>query len=156
MTDQMGYERMAQEALRDLIRLALERVAETGSLPGEHRIYIKFRTQAEGVILPRHLVDQYPDEITIVLKQHFWDLKVERDRFSVGLSFNQQPETLTVPYRAVVQFFDPGVSFILHFPAPPPRLQIQPAKLKASVDSISGVESKGTADVVSLDAFRRK
>ncbi|MEM7678156.1 MAG: ClpXP protease specificity-enhancing factor SspB, partial [Myxococcota bacterium] len=64
MNDLMGYERLAQEALRDVIRLALERVADDG-LPGEHRIYIKFRTRAEGVVLPEHLLAQYPQEITI-------------------------------------------------------------------------------------------
>lgn len=151
MIDQMGYERLAQEALRDVIRLALEKVAETGSLPGEHRIYIKFRTRAEGVVLPPHLLEQYPHEITIVLKQHFWDLKVERDKFSVGLSFNQKPEALTVPYSAVVQFFDPGVSFIMHFPEPTPRLELRST-------SDEGLRASGAteADVVELDAFRRK
>jgi hypothetical protein len=29
--------------------------------------------------------------MTIVLQNKFWDLKVEEDSFSVGLSFNQCP-----------------------------------------------------------------
>lgn len=141
MKDEMGYERLAQEALRGVIRLALQRVAEEGALPGDHRIYVKFRTNVAGVILPDRLRAQYPDDITIVLKQHFWDLVVEDDKFSVGLSFDQRPELLTVPYRAVVQFFDPSVSFIMHFPEPP-----TPVEVPASTD----------AEIVSLDAFRKK
>jgi len=151
MNDLMGYERLAQEALRDVIRLALERVGDDG-LPGEHRIYIKFRTRAEGVILPEHLLAQYPHEITIVLKQHFWDLKVERDFFSVGLSFNQQPESLTVPYRAVVQFFDPGVSFIINFPEPSTPAVV--SESEPEEEAPAGEE--GEAEIVSLDAFRKK
>ena len=156
MIDQMGYERLAQEALRDVIRLALEKVAESGSLPGEHRIYIKFRTQADGVVLPKHLLEQYPHEITIVLKQHFWNLQVERDKFSVGLSFNQKPEALTVPYRAVIQFFDPGVSFIMHWPEPPVSLEIPAAKAESRAEARAQTGVRTEAEVVSLDAFRRK
>ena len=168
MNDQMGYDYLAQEALRDVIRLALEKVAENG-LPGEHRIFIKFRTRAEGVVLPKPLLEKYPDEITIVLKQHFWDLKVGRDSFSVGLSFNQQPESLTVPYRAVLQFFDPAPSFIINFPEAPPQtagkprpaspgpVEADPVPTRLDVPTAAIEDNAaGQAEVVSLDAFRKK
>ena len=53
--------------------------------------------------------------MTIVLQNRYWDLKVESDYFSVGLSFNQIPSTLVIPYSAITAFVDPSVDFGLQF-----------------------------------------
>src|SRR3546814_13505608 len=68
--------------------------------------YITFMTHAPGVAIPGHLIAKYPDEMTIVLQNRFWDLTVEEDHFSVGLSFNQTPSILTIPYAAITAFVD--------------------------------------------------
>ena len=47
--------------------------------PGEHHFYLSFRTAAEGVVVPSFLRDRYPEEITIVLQNQFWDLEVDED-----------------------------------------------------------------------------
>ncbi len=49
--------------------------------------------------------------MTIVIQNRFWDLKVEDDGFSVGLSFGGVPATLHVPFAAVTEFLDPAVEF---------------------------------------------
>ena len=164
MKDEMGYQQLAQEALRDMVRLALEKIERDGGVPGQHRIYIRFMTQADGVGIPPRLLAEYPNHITIVLKQHFWDLKVERDKFSVGLSFNQQPETLVVPYKAVVQLHDDSLDFTVHFPEPEirprPALAAPVPPPEESASTVSAVPDKdedaADAQVVSLDAFRKK
>ena len=46
--DEMNYERLAHEALRGVVRAALERVVADG-LPGAHHFYITFKTRAPGV-----------------------------------------------------------------------------------------------------------
>ena len=55
--------------------------------------------------------------MTIVIQHRFWDLKVEDDGFTVGLSFGGVPATLHVPFAAVTQFHDPAVEFALTFQA---------------------------------------
>jgi hypothetical protein len=35
---------------------------------------------------PAHLIERFPDEMTIVLQNRFWDLKVKTIGFEVGLS----------------------------------------------------------------------
>src|SRR3546814_6864711 len=85
------------------------------SLPGAHHFYITFKTQAPGVDIPAHLIAKFPDEMTIVLQNRFWDLTVEADHFSVGLSFNQTPSMLVIPYAAITAFVDPSVDFGLQF-----------------------------------------
>jgi stringent starvation protein B len=75
--DRIDYQKLLQESLRDALRAAvrrvLARVAEEG-LPGEHFFYIGFRTDRPGIEIPRFLRDQYPEEMTVVLQNQFWDL----------------------------------------------------------------------------------
>ena len=82
----------------------------SGGLPGGHHFYITFKTRLPGVSIPKHLVERFPDEMTIVIQHRFWDLKVEEDNFTVGLSFGGVPATLHVPFAAVTQFHDPAVA----------------------------------------------
>ena len=109
------YDEIVQEALRAVVGRVLGEVAATGQLPGGHHFYITFKTGAPGVSIPRHLSDRFPDEMTIVIQNRFWDLTVEEDHFSVGLSFNQTPSMLTIPYAAITAFVDPSVDFGLQF-----------------------------------------
>lgn len=102
------YAAMVHAALRGLVRSALQHAATHG-LSGEHHFYLTFRTDHPGVAIPARLVAQYPEEITIVLQHQFWDLKVQDDAFSVGLSFGGVPAALTVPYDALTGFADPAM-----------------------------------------------
>ncbi len=111
------YDEIVQEALRDVVGRVLLEVEKSGGLPGGHHFYITFKTRQAGVKIPKHLIDRFPDEMTIVIQHRFWDLKVEDDIFSVGLSFGGVPSTLTVPFAAVTDFVDPAVDFSLKFQA---------------------------------------
>ncbi len=111
------YDEIVQEALRDVVGRVLREVEESGGLPGGHHFYITFKTGAPGVSIPKHLVERFPDEMTIVIQHRFWDLKVEDHSFSVGLSFGGIPSTLMVPFAAVTDFVDPAVDFSLKFQA---------------------------------------
>ncbi len=140
--DLMEYDRLVANALRAVVRDALIRVANDG-LPGNHHFYITFRTRDPGVQLARHLLERYPEEMTIVLQHQFWDLNVGEDEFSVSLSFNRSPEPLRIPYRSITGFMDPSVQF---------GLQFQPYS-----DDIDGVARKvQNGPVVDLTAQRRE
>lgn len=122
MTDEtpeslIPYDEIVQDALRAVVGRVLGEVEETGGLPGTHHFYITFKTRSPGVSIPKHLMERFPDEMTIVIQHRFWDLKVEEDYFSVGLSFGGVPATLRVPFAAVTQFHDPAVEFALTFHA---------------------------------------
>ena len=111
------YDEIVQEALRAVVGRVLGQVSATGALPGEHHFYITFKTQAPGVDIPKRLIERFPDEMTIVLQNRFWDLTVDDRRFSVGLSFNQVPSKLVIPYSAITGFHDPAVNFELRVQA---------------------------------------
>jgi len=109
------YDEIVQEALRAVVGRVLGQIQHEGMLPGEHHFYITFKTTATGVDIPSHLIARFPDEMTIVLQNKFWDLKVHDDAFEVGLSFNAIPARLLIPFSAITGFVDPAVNFALQF-----------------------------------------
>jgi hypothetical protein len=111
------YDEIVQEALRAVVGRVLGSIEKSGGLPGEHHFYITFKTAASGVDIPKRLAERFPDEMTIVIQHRFWDLRVTTEGFSVGLSFNQVPSTLVVPFAAITGFHDPAVNFELRFQA---------------------------------------
>lgn len=180
--DHIRYDILVQDALRSVIRKILTEVSKTGALPGNHHFFITFATEAPGVRISTRLREKYPDQMTIVLQYQFWDLKVTDAGFEVGLSFSDIPERLEVPFSAVRGFYDPSVNFELEFdvrlpeeasedlagdtvsdapveklPAAKPRKE-NGAKANAKDAKPDGKadDAEKSADVVSLDAFRKK
>lgn len=157
MTDYIGYEALTQAAMRGVVREALKR-AKTGNsgLPGNHQFYVTFRTRAPGVKIADHLVQRFPDEMTIVIQHQFWDLEVHDGHFEIVLKFSGVPQHLYVPFAALTRFVDPSVNFGLTFePRQKDAGVLAPAKaLDEPADQPTSLGS--TETVVNLDAYRRK
>ena len=158
----LRYDRMVEQALRGVVRKALSEAGQRG-LPGEHHFYITFHTDRPGVGIADWLHQQYPQEMTIILQHQFWDLVVEDDRFAITLSFGGRHERLTIPFSALTAFADPSVKFGLQFEANEDELQTKTSAAKATrqtdsptTPAPSGEDSCKGADVVALDAFRKK
>jgi hypothetical protein len=149
------YDEIVQEALRDVVGRVLGEVERSGGLPGGHHFYITFKTRLPGVAIPKHLVERFPDEMTIVIQHRFWDLKVEPDAFSVGLSFGGVASTLHVPFAAVTQFHDPAVEFSLTFQANAPH-ELHDEVEHAENDAPRGEQAEDGSNVVSVDFTRKK
>lgn len=157
--DEMHYERLAQDALRGVIRAALERAMAPEGLPGAHHFYITFQTRAPGVVVPPDVVAKYPEEMTVVLQHQYWDLEVDAEGFSVMLKFGGLPKTMSVPYRAITRFFDPSVQFLLQFePGPEVEEEAEAEVLQEPPEPAVATEGAetDTPKVVSLDQFRKK
>ncbi len=177
--DHIRYDILAQEALRGVMRKVLAEVARTG-LPGNHHFFITFLTGAPGVRISPRLREKYPEQMTIVIQFQYWDLKVTDTGFEVGLSFSDVPERLEIPFSAVRGFYDPSVNFELEFDVKTetPAAEEKPAKPQAETSKAAAPAKKSeskkkssepakeataetppaakSADVVSLDAFRKK
>ena len=153
--DLFHYDKMVENALRGVVRDALRQAAREG-LRSAHHFYIGFDTHTPGVAIPDYLRAKYPEVMTIVLQHQFWDLEIGDERFSVTLSFQKQLERLVVPFAAVRSFADPSVNFVLEFAAAeggPAKLAAVPAPL---VEAPPAPAEKTTADVVTLDSFRKR
>ena len=179
--DPLRYDLMVEEALRSVVKTALKQAADRG-MPGEHHFYITFKTGHAGVAIPKRLSERYPDEMTIVLQHQFWDLEVDDQGFSVGLSFDGKTDTLRIAFDSVVAFADPSVKFGLQFgqdgelegvddsgmqgdeedddaddaahplPAPAAQQDAEPSSTGAEDDA----PEHGDEKVVALDRFRKK
>ena len=162
----LDYPRWIAEALRLVARRALEHVEEEG-LPGEHHFLVGFHSRAEGVLLPAFLRDKYPEEVTIVLQNQFWDLVTDDDGFSVTLAFGGARHRVFVPWPALTAFADPGAQLALRFEMAPEG--------ENGAESVEGEPTGGEtrfaapgaevgaetpvgdpARVVSLDRFRKR
>jgi hypothetical protein len=153
----LPYDDWMQDALRQVVVAALRHVSTEG-LPGGHHFYITFKTAYPGIVIPERLRAQYPDEMTIVLQHQFHSLNVDDAGhfMSVGLSFGGVPSILTIPTAAITSFEDPEVRFGLQFEVAVPE-PIKVADIPAPEgDDVPGPLREGPADVVSLDAFRRR
>ena len=148
------YDEIVQEALRAVVGRVLGEVQANGGLPGDHHFYITFRTKAAGVDIPPHLVERFPDEMTIVIQHRFWDLKVGASGFEVGLSFNQVPSRLVIPFSAVTGFVDPAVNFALQFQSQDE--EEVPASTAAGNDAPPAEPVEDGSNVVSVDFTRKK
>lgn len=149
------YDEIVQEALRAVVGRVLGEVETSGILPGEHHFYITFKTGAAGVDIPRHLTERFPDEMTIVIQNRFWDLKVGDDGFEVGLSFNQAPARLVIPFSAITGFVDPAVNFALQFQAQAEESGPQEHD-EAENDHPLAEPLEDGSNVVSVDFSRKK
>jgi len=149
------YDDIVQEALRAVVGRVLGSVASNGGLPGDHHFYITFKTQAPGVDIPQRLIERFPDEMTIVMQNRFWDLLVDDSKFSIGLSFNQVPSKLVIPYSAITGFHDPAVNFELRFQAQEGPEAPDPQDT-AENDGPTVTPVEDGSNVVSVDFKRKK
>jgi hypothetical protein len=156
--DFIGYKALTDEVLRNVVRGALKHVERQG-LVGAHHFRLSFRTRYPGVELPEFLLEQYPEEMTIILQHQFWGLKVKENHFEVTLSFRKIPATLAIPFGALTAFVDPGVQFGLNFQ---PELEgeatqaSRPAIGACNGQPQSADKPAAPGEVVSLDSFRKK
>lgn len=164
---EFDYDYLMQKALRFLMRDVLGMVAELKDSPGEHHFYIEFLTAAPDVEIPDHLRKDYQERMTIVLQHQFENLIVTDDYFAVTLWFKNKEANLKIPFDAVTSFADPSAQFGLRFePAEVDEKNDTPADKPAAMGDADTDESKKNdtaadqkndgADVVSLDAFRKK
>ena len=156
----LPYDAWTEDALRGVVVRALAYVAANG-LPGEHHLYISFRTDQPGVAVPTRLLAQYPHEMTIVLQHQFWDLAVDETAGSVtvGLSFGGVPSTLRIPLAAITAFADPYAQVGFRFRASEDDAageQAAASEEASPAPETPTAEAEEAPQVVSLDAFRRR
>ncbi len=157
----INYDEMVQTALIGVVRDILKDTKKNG-LPGEHHFYITFQTTHPDVKIPPYLRERYEEDMTIVMQNQFWDLLIDDEHFEISLSFNRNKEHLSVPFEALLGFFDPSVDFGLHFNSDL-ETTIELAETEVTGENTthkvqdSVVRDNPKKDnIVTLDAFRKK
>ena len=175
MTDLIGYQSLTNAAMRGVVREALSQTAAQAVAPGEHHFYVSFRTQDPGVSIADSLVERFPEEMTIVIQNQFWDLEIFDRHFEILLKFGGIPQHLAIPFAAITRFVDPSVNFGINFDDPDDTGQtaiILPAgsaddstatgsvamtdENPSESEETAGPSDSDDATVIMLDSFRRK
>lgn len=84
----------------------IEMIALLRHAAEDRPVNITFATRADGVKLPAAVIEQYPEEITIILQHEFDRLTVKDEGFEVGVWFNRKYARLTVPFDAIRSLWD--------------------------------------------------
>ena len=114
MTFKINYEEIIKDSLKNAIKKLLLDVSLKG-LPGDHHFYISFITNFPGVKIAEWMMQDYPNEMTIVIQNWFENLNVDDKSFSIVLNFKNKPEKLNIPFESIISFSDPSVNFSLQF-----------------------------------------
>ena len=119
-------------------------------ISSNHCFYISFKTKDKNVKISDNLKKEYPNEMTIVLQNQFWNLVVKKNSFSVTLSFDKKKESLEIPYKSVTKFYDPFVKFSIQLDSKEER-----KKLTKTIEKNKQVKDKAEK-IITLDDFRKK
>lgn len=162
--DLIGYNKIVNKSMFFVIEEALLFVKKNSGFPGDHHFYITFETKFDGVDLSLNLLQKFPGEMTIVLQHQFSELDVKSNMFAVTLHFENNPERIVIPYKAIRKFFDPSVNFGLDLDTENNK-QIISAKdntLKVNHQNQDLVEPNiidrneiNSGQVISLDQFKK-
>ena len=157
---EINYDKLIEKSLKNVVIEALK-IAEDQGLPGENHFYITFKTNHPQTKISSQLKSQYPEEMTIVLQHQFSNLLVDKTSFCVDLSFGGIPQTLTIPYDAIIYFADPYAKFGLSFNEEISGKHENNSDLASNgenspAETANGREPSAPARVISIDAFRKK
>ncbi|MBR4105880.1 MAG: hypothetical protein IKK52_01085 [Alphaproteobacteria bacterium] len=145
--NEINYDILMEKALKYVVVEALKYASENGLSETNH-FYITFNTTHPGVRMDTALLNQYPENMTIVLQHQFANLMISENYFEVDLSFNNIPHSLRIPFEAITYFADPYARFALSFS--------EPINTTPKSEPIEQKVSGGSADIISIDAFRKK
>ena len=94
----------------DVFKDILTYIRDNGLSDNNH-LYITFSTNHKNVELPNWLKQKYPEEMTIVIQYEYYDLEINKNNFSVSLSFNDIKTSLKIDYNSIISFADPTANF---------------------------------------------
>lgn len=144
----IDYGQRINTAILGVIKDILKDLSDS-KISSNHCFYISFKTKDNGVKISNNLIKEYPNEMTIVLQNQYWDLEVKKNYFSVTLSFNKKKESLEIPFTAITKFYDPFVKF---------SIQLEQKNEKRKIDN-KEKKNKRTKNkeekIVTLDDFRK-
>ena len=144
----IDYGQRINQAILNVIKEILKDLSES-KISSNHCFYITFKTKGPSVDIPNILKKEYPNEMTIVLQNQYWNLEVKEKKFSVTLSFNKKKQTLNIPFNSITKFYDPFVKFSI-------QLDLKEEKKKTKTKNKEKKIKEKSNKIITLDDFRKK
>ena len=104
------YQKILDKNMLNVFKDILSNIRDNG-LSGNNHLYITFLTNHKDVKLPNWLKQKYPQEMTIIIQYEYYNLEINKNYFSITLSFGDIKTNLKINYNAIVSFADPSANF---------------------------------------------
>ena len=104
------YQKILNKNMLNVLKDILNEIRDKG-LSGNNQLYITFFTKHKNTELPNWLKKKYPEEMTIVIQYEYSDLKINKNNFSISLSFNNIKTNLIIDFDSIISFADPSANF---------------------------------------------
>ena len=150
----IDYGAMITDAYVGIIRDALSIISDDPE-PGKYCVDITFDVGHPDVEVPQWVYDQYSHLLTIILNERYDYLTVHDDYFEVTVYFGGQPAHLLIPFDAITIFKDSHQEFAVGLgDARVKEATKDEETITETLEEIAAEDD--SADIVSLDAFRKK
>ena len=106
----LDYEKILNQHMLNVFKDVLKNIKEYG-LINNNLLYITFITNHTKTKIPNWLKQKYPKEMTIIIQYEYYDLEINKNNFSITLSFGDIKTNLKINYNAIVSFADPSANF---------------------------------------------
>ena len=106
----INYQNILNKNMLGVFKDVLKNIRDNGLSDNNH-LYITFLTNHKEVILPEWIIKNYPKEMTIVIQYEYYDIVINKNNFSITLSFNNIKTKIIIGYNAIVSFADPSANF---------------------------------------------
>ncbi len=104
------YQKILDKNMLNVFKDILKNIKDNG-LSNNNHLYITFLTEHKNVELPNWLKQKYPEEMTIIIQYEYDNLEINKNNFSISLSFSNINTNLKIDYNAIISFADPSANF---------------------------------------------
>ena len=139
------YQKILNKNMLNVLKDILKEIKEDG-LSSNNHLYISFLTNHKKVYLPNWLKEKYPEEMTIVIQYEYDDLTINKNNFSIVLSFNNIKANLIISYDSIISFADPSDNF---------GLILQKNKIKNKVNKNLNLNNPIKNNVINFSNYKK-
>ena len=104
------YQKILNKNMLNVLKDILKDIKING-LTNNNQLYITFLTNHKNVKLPGWIKQRYPKDMTILIQYEYYNLEVNKNNFSISLSFNNIKTNIKVDYDSIISFADPSANF---------------------------------------------
>ena len=141
----INYQKILDKNMLSVFKDILENIKVNG-LSANNSLYITFMTDHKYVEIPNWLKQKYPEEMTIVIQYEYYNLEINKNNFSISLSFSGIKTKLIIDNNAIVSFADPSANF---------GLILQKNKIQKKINEDLEKNKSKESNVISFSNYKK-
>ena len=147
----INYQKILEKNLINVFKDVLLDIESKGLQEGHH-LYITFNTENPKVEIPSWLKKKHPKEMTIIIQYEFWNFKIKKNLFNIGLSFNDIKVDLKISFDSIISFSDPYANFGLKLKQENSKKKLINSKIEKKDDTI---KNKTKDNIINFKEYKK-